>query len=38
MAKTKNSTPAVLNVTPTKGDKIFDVLNIIIMKIGRAHV
>ena len=33
MAKAKNSTPAVLNVAPTKGDKVFDVINIIIMVI-----
>ena len=33
MAIKRNSTPAVLNVTPTKGDKIFDVFNIIIMII-----
>ena len=33
MAIKRNSTPAVLNVTPTKGDKVFDVINIIIMII-----
>ena len=31
MAK-KNATPAVLDVAPTKGDKIFDVINIVIIK------
>ena len=33
MAIKRNSTPAVLNVAPTKGDKVFDVFNIIIMII-----